>query len=230
MWQEATRIEATVARLADSKLAHPDIELIFVDDGSTDATAHLCEQACARAGLDATIRRLAVNRGKGAAVRDGILAAGGEVVGFSDADLSCDPDDVARVLSVVADGEADVAIASRTASSSVIPDRQPLPRRLSGAAFNLELRLLGLTRFHDTQCGLKAFSAPVAASLFEPLRTERFAFDVEVLARAVRAGHRVTEVPVTWRHVEASRVHPIRDGGRMVADALAIRWRLARGR
>lgn len=128
MWQEATRIEATVARLARSKLSHPDIELIFVDDGSSDDSAHLCELACARLGLDATIRRLAVNQGKGAAVRHGVLAAGGEVIGFSDADLSCDPDDIARVMAVVDDGEADVAIASRTAGASVIPDRQPLAR------------------------------------------------------------------------------------------------------
>lgn len=123
-----------------------------------------------------------------------------------------------------------MAVASRTSADSSLPQRHPLPRRLSGAAFDLQLRLLGLTAMKDTQCGLKAFTAEAARQVFEPLRTHRFAFDVEVLARAEAAGLRVREVPVTWRHVEGSGVRPGRDGGRMVADALSVRWRLARAR
>jgi dolichyl-phosphate beta-glucosyltransferase len=228
MWQEATRIELTVARLADSKFAHPDIEVIFVDDGSDDGTAQICEQACARHQLNAVIRRLPVNRGKGAAVRHGVLGARGRVVGFSDADLSCGPDDVELVFATVGHGEADVAVASRTTGDTTIAQRQPWARRAGGAAFNLELRLLGLTDLMDTQCGLKAFTAAAAKVAFEPMITERFAFDVEALARCRRQQLRIAEVPVTWTHVEASRVAPIRDGLQMAFDAARIKWAMRR--
>jgi dolichyl-phosphate beta-glucosyltransferase len=232
MWQEAARIEATIEQLAASKLAHADVERIFVDDGSDDGTAERCEAALARHGLDARVLRLPDNIGKGGAVRRGVLAARGEVIGFSDADLSCGPDDIVAVFEVVADGRADVAIASRTDPDTVIAAAQPFGRRWSGWLFNVELRMLGLTDLHDTQCGLKAFSAPAARALFEPMRTSRYAFDIEVLATAQRWGYTIAEVPVHWQHVEASRVSPLRDGGRMVLDALAIRsrrvWRSGR--
>jgi dolichyl-phosphate beta-glucosyltransferase len=127
---------------------------------------------------------------------------------------------------VIERDEADVSIASRTDSGTTIAERQPLARRMSGIMFNTELRMLGLTDLHDTQCGLKAFAAPVVRDLFEPMRTHRFAFDVEVLTRAKRSGLRVVEIPVTWRHVEASRVDPIRDGLRMAFDAARLRWTL----
>jgi dolichyl-phosphate beta-glucosyltransferase len=226
MWQESGRISTAIERISLSMLAAPNIELLFVDDGSTDDTAVLCERALARFGVQGRVLRLATNQGKGAAVRHGVLAAGGDVIGFSDADLSCGPDDIERVFTAVEATRYPVVIASRTAGASVIAERQPLARRLSGFAFNLELRLLGLTHLHDTQCGLKAFNADAARALFEPLRTTRFAFDVEVLARCRTAGLAILEVPVTWRHVEASRVDPLRDGGRMVLDAARIRWTL----
>jgi glycosyltransferase involved in cell wall biosynthesis len=224
MWQEAVRIDSTIAQLAGSPLTQHDIELLFVDDGSTDGTAEQCEKALALHDVDARVLRLPVNRGKGAAVRHGMLLAVGEVIGFSDADLSCGPADIVAVFSAVERGDAPVAIASRTDSGTTIAERQPLARRMSGLMFNAELRVLGLTDLHDTQCGLKAFSGPVVNKLFEPLRTQRFAFDVEVLMRAKRAGLTVAEIPVTWRHVEASRVDPIRDGVRMAVDAAQLRW------
>jgi dolichyl-phosphate beta-glucosyltransferase len=224
MWQESGRVATAIERISLSALCRPDVELLFVDDGSTDDTAVLCERALARFGVEGQVLRLSTNQGKGAAVRHGILAAQGEVIGFSDADLSCGPDDIERVFSAVDGPRCPVVIASRTAGASVIAERQPLARRLSGFAFNLELRVLGLTRLHDTQCGLKAFEGATARALFEPLRTTRFAFDVEVLARCRRAGIPIVEIPVTWRHVEASRVDPLRDGVRMALDAARIRW------
>lgn len=230
MWQEATRIDASIERLADSKLAHPDIELLLVDDGSTDGTAAQARAACERAGLVATVIELPANVGKGGAVRAGVLAASGEVVGFADADLSAGPEDIERVFRVVDEGEAPVAIASRTEPGTTIAARQPWLRRWSGAAFNLELRALGLTDLRDTQCGLKAFEAKAATEIFGALRLRRFAFDVEVLARARRGGFAIAEVPIRWEHVEASRVAPLRDGVRMAVDALRIRWWLRPGR
>lgn len=229
MWQEAVRIDSTIAQLAGSSLAHHDVELIFVDDGSTDGTADQCEKALALHDVEGRVLRLPVNRGKGATVRHGMLLATGEIVGFSDADLSCGPEDIVAVFTAVESGDAPVAIASRTDSATTIAERQPLARRMSGLMFNAELRLLGLTDLHDTQCGLKAFAASAVPELFEPLRTKRFAFDVEVLMRAKRAGMRVVEIPVTWRHVEASRVDPLRDGVRMALDAARLRWTLRGG-
>jgi dolichyl-phosphate beta-glucosyltransferase len=223
MWREATRIERTIAALAQSGLAASDIELIFVDDGSDDRTAETCEAALATHDLVGKVARLPRNQGKGAAVRRGCALATGDVVGFADADLSCGPADIERVFSEVASGRCDVAIASRTQADTMIAVHQPRLRRWSGAAFNLHLRALGLTRFKDTQCGLKALRADLVPQLITPLVTDRYAFDVELLARATRAGLAVTEVPVAWEHVEASRVRPLRDGGRMVADALRIR-------
>lgn len=230
MYREAGRIDAAVHALATSKLAEPDIEIIFVDDGSDDATSDRVQAVCLEAGLRAELVRLPMNQGKGAAVRAGVLQARGEVVGFSDADLSCAPDDIVRVFSAVEAGDADVAIASRTDPDSALPVRQPLLRRSSGFVFNMALRALSLTKFADTQCGLKAFTQSAARELFEPLRTRRFAFDVEVLARARVARLTVKEIPVTWQHVEASRVRPFADGSRMLLDAVAIRWRLRAGR
>lgn len=226
MYRESTRIVAAVQALAASKLSHPDIELIFVDDGSDDSTVDTLEAACFHAHLSADIVRLPANRGKGAAVAAGVAHAKGAVIGFSDADLSCPPDDIARVFAAVDGGEADVAIASRTDPDSSLPVRQPLFRRTSGSLFNVTLRLLGLTDLRDTQCGLKAFTDDAAHALFGALGTDGFAFDVEVLARARRSGLKVIEIPVVWRHVEASRVRPVADGTRMVVDAVRIRWRL----
>jgi dolichyl-phosphate beta-glucosyltransferase len=152
-----------------------------------------------------------------------VLQATGEVVGFADADLSSGPDDIVRVFACVDSGEADLAVASRTDPASTIAGRQPFLRRTSGWAYNLLLKALGLTAMSDTQCGLKASTATAARALYGPLSTRRFAFDVEVVARAERLGLRIAEVPVTWSHVEASRVRPVRDGLRAVGDAVRIR-------
>jgi dolichyl-phosphate beta-glucosyltransferase len=231
MFEEASRIERTIALLAEAGLGgSTDLELIFVDDGSTDQTVETCRRSLDAHGLTGRVLALPTNQGKGAAVRHGVLAAFGDVVAFSDADLSCPTGDVRRVIDAVSGPGVDVAIASRTDRGSLIVMSQPWYRRWSGQLFNRELRLLGLTRFTDTQCGLKAFRRDVAMDLFGPLTTKGFAFDVEILARADRRGYTTIEVPVTWAHVEASRVDPIRDGLRMAFDAARISWRLARER
>ena len=160
-------------------------------------------------------------------MRAGVLASTGRVVGFSDADLSAGATEIAKCFAAVQSGPAQVVCSSRAMADSVIPVRQPRLRELSGKTFNLVLRLLGLTRFRDTQCGLKVFTHEVAFRLFEQLSITGFAFDVEILLVAERLGLRIEEVPVEWRHVEESRVRPMRDGLAMLRDALRIR--LARG-
>lgn len=227
MWNEAARIEATVAALAQS-FGHRSIELIFVDDGSDDGTPEIVERACKEAALDAEVLRLPANRGKGAAVRAGLLGASGSVAGFVDADLSAGPAEIERVFAAVDGRGADVVLASRAMSDATITVRQPFLRRWSGWLFNLGLRASSLTRLPDTQCGLKAFRAEVVPALFEPLVARGFAFDVEVLARADRLGLTIVEVPIAWHHVDGSRLSPVSDGLATLREAWRVRRALRR--
>ncbi|HUP85281.1 MAG TPA: glycosyltransferase [Acidimicrobiales bacterium] len=226
MHREADRIEATIERLAASWARGSATEIIFVDDGSDDGTIEVVENALKSAAIDGKIVALPENRGKGAAVRAGIVQAAGAVVGFTDADLSAALDEVERVFLAVEEGRADVALASRAHPDSRISTRQPALRQLSGKIFNVMLRSSGLTKYRDTQCGLKAFTRDAAVALFSDLRTEGFAFDVEVLRRAELLGFRITEVPIEWRHVEESSVRPGTDGMGMLLDAVRIRRKL----
>ena len=166
------------------------------------------------------------NRGKGAAVRAGMAASLGERVLISDADLSAPIEEVEALLK----SGADVAVGSRGVLRELIVRRQPLVRDTMGRIFNVGLRLLGLTRLRDTQCGFKLLEGELARRLAGALRLDGFAYDVELLARAERSGATVAEVPVRWYHVEASRVRPFRHGLQMLRDALRVRLWLWIGR
>ena len=225
MYREATRVEVAVRQLAASALHRPGTEVIFVDDGSDDGTADLVERLLLELRFPARVLRLERNQGKGAAVRAGFLTARGEAVAFVDADLSAGVDEVDRSLTLVESGEADVVITTRARPESVIVIHQPALRELSGKIFNLCLRVLGLTRFPDTQCGLKAFKSHAAKMLLTDLTISGFAFDVEILLRAEQLEFRVVELPIEWRHLEASRVRPLVDSPRMLRDVLLLWWR-----
>lgn len=226
MYREASRIERAVRKLSQSSLADQETQVILVDDGSDDGTAEVAEKAAVDTGMDVIVLRLPANRGKGAAVQAGVLAATGAVVAFTDADLSTDVEEIERCFSAVESGAADVAFATRSHRDSIIADPQPAFRQISGKGFNLILRTLGMTSHLDTQCGLKAFTRGAATDLFRHLHISGFAFDVEILLRAEASGLRVTEIPITWRHVEASRVSAVRDGLRMTMDVLRLKRRL----
>lgn len=222
LYQESARIRHTVQCLSESALIEPGTELVFVDDGSTDGTREVLHAALEEFGLAARVLALPGNRGKGAAVRTGVLASTGAVVAFVDADLSSPPSAVLDCLLAVEKG-AQVAVASRGHSTSDIRVHQSSGREAAGKTFNWLVRALGLTDLPDTQCGLKAFDRASALALFGPLSIRRFAFDVEVLARASSLGLRVQVIPTQWAHVEQSRVAPLRDGLRMACDALRVR-------
>ena len=224
MYQEAGRIGASVAALAASALNRPGTEFVLVDDGSTDGTFELAERATRTTGLPARVLRHERNLGKGAAIRTGVLAAAGEVIAFVDADLAAGAEEIERCFVLVERGDAEVVFTTRLHADSVIHQQPPITRRVSGKVFNALLRRLGLTRYSDTQCGLKAFTADAAAELFTDLRIAGFAFDVEILFRAERAGRGIVELPIRWGHVEDSRVSPLRDGMRMARDVLRLRW------
>jgi dolichyl-phosphate beta-glucosyltransferase len=200
-------------------------EIVVADDGSTDRTR---EVAAAAAGGSPHVRVLALspNRGKGAAVRAGMLAAHGERVLFSDADLATPIEELDK-LAVHLDGGADIAIASRALPGADIEVRQHPMRELMGRTFNTMVRALVLGGIKDTQCGFKLFTRAAAQDLFGRATVDGFAFDVEVLWLA-KGRYRVVEVPVVWRHVEESKVSPGVDAARMFVDLVRLRVRHGR--
>ncbi len=194
-------------------------ELLLVDDGSTDETAATAEKLLSPLPHHRVLS-LPVNRGKGAAVRAGITASRGRFVAYMDADMAIDPRAVPLLLEALVDN--DIAVGSRALRGSSVESLYVV-RTLMGRMFNRIVTAGTGLGLRDTQCGFKAFRAPVARLLFGLLGTERFAFDVELLLRANRMGLRIAEVPVQWKHVEGSTIHPITDSMAMVADALRCR-------
>ncbi|HOB74570.1 MAG TPA: glycosyltransferase family 2 protein [Phycisphaerae bacterium] len=203
-------------------------EVIVVDDGSTDATAALVESLQANAGERLKLVRHTHNRGKGASVRTGFEQAGGEIVLFTDADLSTPIAEAERLIGPVEAGECDVAIGSRAMAQSLIQVQQSWVRRTMGRTFNRLVRMWTGLGFSDTQCGFKAFRRSSMARVFALQRLEGFAFDVELLYLAAKFGLRVLEVPVTWSHVGQSRVSLVGDSAAMLVELIRIRlndWR-----
>lgn len=201
--------------------AHARYELVLVDDGSQDRTLALMRQLASSAP-NVQVVALRPNRGKGRAVAEGVRVARGALVLFSDADFSTSIDELTKLEAAIIEG-ADVAIGSRAAPGAREID-QPLHRRVMGRTFNILVRLVVGGRFQDTQCGFKLFRAPAAHQLFAGLRIDGFAFDVEVLLRARRAGMRVVEVPVRWLNSDATRVSPIRHSLQMLRDLIRLRF------
>lgn len=237
-YEEAARIDDTLARVAafmrDPPRAH--VELILADDGSADAT--LAKFHAFAAGRP-DVRVLALpHRGKAATVTSAILAAEGELVLFSDADLSV-PLDLAGPFARALDAGADVAIGSREVEGAQ-REREPGYRHLMGRAFNSLVRALVVPGIKDTQCGFKMFTRAAAQAIFTRLR--RYgpdapvirgpmvtAFDVEVLYLARRLGLRTVELGVPWTHGEGSKVRPIVDAVRMGRDVVMVKWSAMRG-
>lgn len=226
-FREAARLPPSLQRVARWLSAWGgSAEVLVVDDGSPDATA---EVARAHAPLFARLRvlRHAANRGKGAAVRTGVLAAEGRLVAFVDADLAAPIEALSRLLAALELG-ADVAVASRRTRGADIARKQPLARRVAGGAFRTLVRVLVPTGVADTQCGLKAFRGDAARRIASCARVDGWAFDVEWLARARRAGMTVAEVPVRWSDDPRSALVLRRAAGQVVRDLVRVRVDLAR--
>lgn len=225
-YQEETRIAPAVGQVR-AALAGVDrdggLEVLVVDDGSTDTTAASAAAAGAR-----TIR-LPENRGKGAAVRTGMLEATGRTIAFVDADLAYPP---GQLLGLLAEVEAgwDVAVGSRRHPGSTSETAIPAIRSLSGRLFNVLTAVVLLGRYRDTQCGCKAFRSDVARTVFRRTRLDGFAFDVEVFHLVERYRLSLVEVPVTQVEAEGSTVRLGADALAMVRDLFRVRRWAGRGR
>jgi glycosyltransferase involved in cell wall biosynthesis len=222
-YNEAERLGASLERILEFLSRKKwDAEVLVVNDGSRDATPAIATRWAQR---DSRVRVLQNpgNRGKGYSVRHGMLEARGQVVLFSDADLSSPIEEAEKLVAAIRAG-ADVAIGSRWKRPELMTQRQPVLRQVAGRLYNVMLRIVLGLPFKDTQCGLKAFTRPAAQQIFSRQRIERWGFDPELLYLARRLGFRIAEVPVEWAHDDRSKINPLADGLKMLTEALRVRW------
>jgi glycosyltransferase involved in cell wall biosynthesis len=228
-FNEHARIEGTLERVMScvQRLGW-DAEVLVVDDGSTDETVAIVQHWMETHARLHLVKNPG-NRGKGYSVRNGLLQAAGDIVMFTDADLSSPIEEAERLFAAL-DAGADVAIGSRWLDKQKQTVHQPLYRRFFGRCFNAVTRLAIGLPFKDTQCGFKAFKREAAQTIFRLQTIERWGFDPEILFIAQRLKYRISEVPVTWGHDERSRISYLKDGMKMLEEMAEIRANSLRGR
>jgi len=231
-YNEAQRLPPTLERVVEFLRGsrYSPAEVLVVDDGSSDDTAAGAEAMAARLEtpeISVSVLRNPGNRGKGFAVRHGMLKAKNEWVLFTDADLSAPIEELDKLAAAMAGG-LDGAIGSRAVDRSLIGVRQPWTREWMGRIFNFAVRLGAGLQYSDTQCGFKMLTRGAAQKIFRLQRMDRFGFDVEMLFLARKLGLRVAEVPVRWNDVEGTKVS-LFSGADAFLDILRVRWNELRG-
>jgi len=228
-YNESARIPATLESVLACIRQHQwSAEVVVVNDGSTDNTVEVVRAIMASAP-ELRILENPGNRGKGYSVRAGMLDAKGEILLFTDSDLSAPIEEAERLISAI-EGGAQIAIGSRWLEAGRQTHRQPLYRQFFGRCFNAVTRMVMGLPFADTQCGFKAFTREAAHAVFPRQTIERWGFDPEILFIAIKKGYTVKEVSVSWAHDARSRVSYLKDGTKMLQEIAIIRWNALTGR
>jgi dolichyl-phosphate beta-glucosyltransferase len=209
-------------------LAWP-MEIVVVDDGSSDGTAAAARAFVASSPVAIKVIQQPVNRGKGAAVKRGVLEASGDIIGYMDADLSYDLKALCVARELILNGSADLVIGDRTHPQSLSVRPYPWYRKLSGILFSVLIQIILFRDVFDTQCGFKCFSAGCARELFPVLTIAGFGFDAEMLFLAARRRKRIRKIPVTLNHSHDSSIRVVRDSTTMFLDLFRIRKNYRRG-
>ena len=227
-YNEELRLPPSLDLIADyiAKSGRPT-EVLVVDDGSKDRTSAVAESFLSRIPLLRVVSN-GENRGKGYSVRHGMQEAQGEIVLFTDADLSAPIEEADKLLAGLKDH--DVAIGSRALDRSMIAVHETPFREFAGIVFNRIVRIVLWLPFVDTQCGFKAFRRERCKIIFDQQRIERFGFDPELLYLARHHGLKAVEIPVRWAHSPATKVNMMRDSIQMFVDVFTIRWNALLGR
>ena len=221
-YNESSRLGSSLDRIiAYSQNRGWRTEIVVVNDGSKDDTADIV-RSFERRYANVRLIENPGNRGKGYSVRNGVLNATGDVILFTDADLSSPIEEAEKLFGALQAG-ADVAMGSRWLRSELQTYRQPIYRQLLGRMFNFALQLILGLHFKDTQCGFKAFTRDAAQKIFPRQRIDRWGFDPEILYLARKFKLRTVEVPVSWGHDHRSKINPVLDGSRMMWEMLCIR-------
>jgi glycosyltransferase involved in cell wall biosynthesis len=229
-YNERSRLPGTLDRIIEymKTTGWDQWEIVVVDDGSSDGTADAAE-AAHEANAQVRVLRNPGNRGKGYAVRHGMLDSKMDWRLLTDADLSAPIEELEKLWNAVKDDQAAVAIGSRALDRSLIGVHQPGFRETAGKVFNFVMQTFIGLHIRDTQCGFKLFRGDVAKLVFERQRIERFGFDVEALFVAQKMGFRIAEIPVRWNHVEGSKVGML-NGAQSFVDLVKIRWNAMSGK
>ncbi len=220
-FNEEERIGATIERVFEyARARNIEIELLVVNDGSIDGTARVA------AGHEGIVTLASdINRGKGWAIREGMKHAKGEIVFFTDADMSTPIEEADKLLDALNKG-SDVAVGSRMTDTSMMEKYQPWHRVLLGLSFGMVVQTLFSTGIKDTQCGFKMFTSDAAHTLAEHMTINGYTFDVEMLVLAKRMGLKVAEVGVKWHDVAGSKLKVLKDFPQILRELAAIRSRL----
>ncbi len=224
-YNESSRIEACVRGVAAWVRSRPggqDWEVILVDDGSSDDTGERARRLASEEGLDLRVLFHSENRGKGAAIRTGVLASSGHPVLVSDTDLSTPLSEWVKLAEKLPTHP--VAIGSRALQQDLVRRKQAAHRVLLGKAGNGVIQLFAIPGIRDSQCGFKLFRGDAARELFRQAKVDRFAWDVEILYLARKRGLAIAEVPVLWFNSPESKVRIVRDAVQTLWDVLRIRW------